>query len=122
MIGQYWAQPDYQRLTWPHDQIERTSDRIGPHKKENQVALDRVLKLIELLQTGPQKVGDIRKALGITWDAVEMLLTTAGNYDQRLWEAKGRHLVKKPQKRYVYYTYVGLGDIGKLPDGVEIII
>ena len=120
MIGQYWAQPDYQRLTFPHDQIERRAETIGTCNKEHQHVSDKVLKLIELLETGPMSVSDVNKKLGTTWDSVEMLLLRAGNYDPRLWESKARVLNK--YKQYVYYTYVGLGDIGELPENVEIII
>lgn len=117
MIGAYWAQPDYQRITWPHEQIERTGMGIGPCRKPKQERPERIGRLVEVLKTGPKSTAQLRKDHGFDPEKLAMLLVLATTYEQQLWEVQAM----KPGRKG-HMTFYGLGENCELPDGYEVII
>lgn len=86
MSAYHWAQPDWQRITSPHTQVERKAEGGGTCRKSQGASPEKIKDLIEFLETGPKTRGEIRKKLGIKNDRVEMLMTLATHYEPRIWE------------------------------------
>lgn len=98
MIGQYWAQPHGQRLTFHHSTAEVTGKGRLPSRKPRE-SPEKIAALVAYLKTGPKTKKELRKFLKMPGDKIDMIIMLASTYEPRLWE----EYIKEGNKVVCYF-------------------
>ena len=113
MMGQYWAQPEGQRLTFAHGTQERGLNGTIKKWKQGKDKGPVYHKMIEMITERPMTIGQIKKALKIPEDQVRRLVESTAYYNHDVWEERA-FIYSKRIGREVGYVFVGRGDNYKI--------
>ena len=114
VIGDYWAQPEGQRITFPHGTEERgETGKVKRWENRADSAGPVYDKMIAFITERPRTVDDIQKYLGVKSSTVRSLIDSSVYYTPDVWEEKA-YRYSKTAYRFVGCVFIGRGDNYKL--------